>query len=933
MEKINFKYILFFYICFFINSFAQEYSLTEEEKIWIEEHPLITVTIASDWAPLEFIRNGNPVGFSIDYLDLIAEKVGLKLKYITANSWSSLLEMLKNREIDMAQSIIETPERNEFLDFTKPYLELPSVYYGRVGSERINSVDDLKGRRIAVVVDSVPEEIYKERFKFLNLIEYPTQLEALKGVSRGEADVFAGVLPIANYNINNNLINNLQVIGSRFFPEEGNEEKIRLASRNDWPLLNSILEKGMNRVNEQELSLLANKWQTNISVDDSLGLSSDEKEWLSQHKTIRVSIEANGIPFDFLDQDGNLSGISGEILNEIGALLNVRFVWSGNRNWAEGLEQIRSGKSDIVGAILKTEEREDYLDFTESYYSASDLIFAKVDRIDLSSLEALKGLSVAVIKGDAKIAYFKAEYPSIKIVLAESISEAMKFVADGTADAYIGGIISGNHIITEYRLANIGVVGETGLEAPLRIGTRTDLPLLSSAIKKALNSISEQDKNRIIQKWIATPVSQDADYSFYIEIFSFLVFLIAAVLFWNWRLKKQVDQKSENEIKLTKEIAEEGFIKGQLENKLGWFHSAFENVATGAIVTDNKGNIEIFNAAAEDIFGYKSEEVIGKNVKMLMPENFSREHDSYINNYITTGVKKIIGIGRNVDGLRKNGETFPMHLGVGQIKFADDLSFIGSITDLTNLTNAQNALRKAVEEAEAANAFISNFLAEVSHELRTPLNAIIGFSEIMVNKYFGDLNDQYSEYARYINDSGVHLLELVNDILDITAIDGGKKMIQKELLETDGILDECIVLIKDKATKKGLKISTTIDDDTHAIFADRRSLKQILLNLLTNAVKYTENGGSVTAHIKTENHKIVIIISDTGIGIKPEILPKITEPFTRAKATAYVAEEGWGLGLSICKMLVELHDGEITIESEYGHGTTVKLVFPEPGAE
>jgi len=233
------------------------------------------------------------------------------------------------------------------------------------------------------------------------------------------------------------------------------------------------------------------------------------------------------------------------------------------------------------------------------------------------------------------------------------------------------------------------------------------------------------------------------------------------------------------------------------------------------------------------------------------------------------------------------------------------------------------------ERAESANRIKTEFLATMSHEFRTPLNAILGYSEMIRAQYFGPLGaEKYLDYANDIHQSGQHMLSLTNDLLDLAAIEAGKSAITKELIEVGGALKECISGFEHVAKEAGIILSASIPNDLPSLHADKRSFVQIFLNLLSNAVKFTERGGVVDLSVRMSDQKMIIAVSDTGIGIQHDKLPSITEPFSQALDDPYLAKKGTGLGLSIVKSLVEAHDGELTIDSEYGKRTTATIVFP-----
>ena len=238
-------------------------------------------------------------------------------------------------------------------------------------------------------------------------------------------------------------------------------------------------------------------------------------------------------------------------------------------------------------------------------------------------------------------------------------------------------------------------------------------------------------------------------------------------------------------------------------------------------------------------------------------------------------------------------------------------------------------LRAATEEAELANRAKSEFLANVSHELRTPLNAIIGFSDTMGNEALGPLgNPRYREYLADISQAGNHLLTLINDILDLSKIEVGKTELREEVVSISHVVDACMRLVKQRADERGVALRVDISTQPERLFVDEQKLRQILINLLSNSVKFTEAGGRVTVSGRQDQDGYQFAVTDTGIGIAEQDIPTAMSAFQQVDGALSRKYGGTGLGLPLSRSLTELHGGIFDLQSEAGVGTTVKVCFP-----
>lgn len=354
--------------------------------------------------------------------------------------------------------------------------------------------------------------------------------------------------------------------------------------------------------------------------------------------------------------------------------------------------------------------------------------------------------------------------------------------------------------------------------------------------------------------------------------------------------------------------------------------------AVDAIITINpEGIIGSFNPAAERIFGYKASDVIGENVTMLMPSPHSMKHDAYIKKYIQTGRKKIIGIGREVVGLRRNGEHVPLYLAVSEVRIREQITFTGILRDISDQKKAEKALREAKNQADAANRAKSDFLANMSHEIRTPMNAVLGFSDLLADLI---KDRKQKRYLEAIRTSGKGLLTIINDILDLSKIEAGKLDLHYESVNLKKLLSESTDIFLPSLAEKDVELSAEVDSGVpENLMLDEIRLRQVLINLIGNAVKFTHQGyirlTAKATGLDGEKAELHIYVEDTGSGIEPSQQELIFGAFDQQAGAARNEVRGTGLGLTISRRLVEMMNGRILLTSEPGCGSIFHVCLRE----
>lgn len=393
--------------------------------------------------------------------------------------------------------------------------------------------------------------------------------------------------------------------------------------------------------------------------------------------------------------------------------------------------------------------------------------------------------------------------------------------------------------------------------------------------------------------------------------------------------------------KITRDVSEARRLEAALQREADRLRSVVDHVVDGIITINERREIESWNPAARRIFGYEAAEVIGRNVRILMPEPYRAAHDDYVTNYLRTGQARIIGSGREVFGLRKDGSEFPLELAVSEWLIGDARFFTGIVRDITErkATDAERehlhrSEREARAEAERlyqaalqSSVIKDQFLTVVSHELRTPLTAVLGYAGVLLND--DALSPEQSEALAIILRNAKAQLLLVNDLLDLSRVVSGTMELEVGTIQPDGFLANAVESVKLAARARRVEVKTELIGDLGVVLGDEGRLRQVFWNVVGNAVKFTPAGGKVVVRALRTGSMLEVKVTDTGKGIDPSFLPHVFDRFRQEDSSLTRAFGGLGVGLSIARHIVEAHGGAIAVESDGpGRGTTVTVRLP-----
>jgi PAS domain S-box-containing protein len=389
--------------------------------------------------------------------------------------------------------------------------------------------------------------------------------------------------------------------------------------------------------------------------------------------------------------------------------------------------------------------------------------------------------------------------------------------------------------------------------------------------------------------------------------------------------------RDELELRVDERTAELKQSEATLRKSREEISAIMNATVVGLITIDEAGIVKSFNPAAEQLFGYAKQEVIGHNVSMLMPEPNRSRHDGYLRHYRETGEARIIGNRREETGQRKDGSTFPIDLDISEAFTPSGHIYVGGIRDISERKQAEKEIHTARLAAEEANQAKSAFLANMSHELRTPMNAILGYSEMLMEEAEDLGHEDFIPDLKKINQAGTHLLALINDVLDLSKIEAGRMEAYAEDIDVSTLVDEVAATAQPLMSRNNNRLIIERGEGLGYVHQDLTKLRQTLFNLLSNAAKFTREG-CVTLRVRREHRDggdwLVLEVSDTGIGISADKLEHVFDEFSQADSSTTRNYGGTGLGLAITRRFCQLLGGDIILQSQPGEGSTFTIGLP-----
>jgi PAS domain S-box-containing protein len=555
------KLVKFFIECFLIALIslsnleiagADNLEFTKKEKTWLSQHHSVRARVGG--APPLHFYDGKFRGISVEYLNLIAERAGFNVQYITDIPWSTALENIKNhQELDLILTAKNTPERQKTMVFTEDYLLMAYAIFCRKDTDFIQTIENLENIKVSVEQDYVIHKKLSAEYPKIKLVIKKTSEEAIKAIALGEADAYIGNLTMTSFIIQKNNLTNLKVTAPTPF-ENHNQA---MAIRDDWPELAGIINKTFDTLTQEAHKKILEKWSSpsinqnnSKSVtpdiksrlkDISINLSQKEKNWLLKHPSITVHNERNWPPFNYNLND-KPTGLSIDYMNILANRIGIEVAYI-TGEWGELLEMAFNKKLDVMLNIVSTPERRKQLLYASSYMRNPNVIVAKKDS-NISGIESLFNKRVSFPSGFFYEKLLKAQYPQIKRVPVKDLLASLKEVEFDRADAALGELAVVNYLIRENHLSDLVAKHEFSTGNPeiekLNIAVRNDWPELQSILTKAMASISEEEIQKLKNKWM-----HQTDYNKYenqesqpgisiwrLIVYGLVIFLFVSLLFW-----------------------------------------------------------------------------------------------------------------------------------------------------------------------------------------------------------------------------------------------------------------------------------------------------------------------------------------------------------------------------------------------------------------
>jgi polar amino acid transport system substrate-binding protein len=517
-----------------ISSYGIEFS--PQERAFIAQHKTIRVHNETDWAPFNFYENHHARGISIDVMDLIASRTGLDVEYVSGPSWQEFMLMMDHDELDVMLNIIDLPERRRNLKFTSAYIQsLGGIFTRGSTADQIKDFDDLKGKTVAIPAGFDVEITLPKYHPDVKLLIVRDVLECIQALISGKADAFMEEVGVVEFIMTQRVIPNITLA----FPviEKEFSRALSIATRKTDPVLHSIIQKGLNSISSEELNQIRRKWLLevhDIYEQRTVNLNVAEKEYLYTKDTINICVDPAWPPLDFINKQGQHSGLSADLIALIAKRLDVRLQLVSTQTWVQSLQYMKEGRCEVIPLMNATDESSTYLDFSKPYFDFASVIVMRKGASFVGDYSELHGKKVAMQAYYFLTEYIRKHHPEIDVVEVENTIEALKLISEHQVYATIDSLPTVVNTIEAFALENVKIVGTVPQKNSLKIGVRKGNPLLMSVLNKGIDSLTEKEKVGLYKRWLNIEL-EDQFFNRGIAVkIAFIFIAIIVLLLWRY---------------------------------------------------------------------------------------------------------------------------------------------------------------------------------------------------------------------------------------------------------------------------------------------------------------------------------------------------------------------------------------------------------------
>ena len=863
--------------------------LSSDEKDWIKQHPVIHVGGEIDWAPFDFVDDGSYSGIANEYLNLISKKTGLKFE-ISIDKWNNNLSKIKNHSIDLLPSVYYTEDRSKYMIFSNSYFQMLDYFFVREDLN-VHTIDELNGKVVAIPKGYAHGVIIQKEFPQIKILWVDTFSDAIDAVLEYRADILFDTYASITYMLKKMAVNTI----IPFKAYRGKEVmKLHMAINEQEPLLADIINKALEDITDSEKNTIYKKWLGNTYI--STKFTREEKDWIAKHPVVKIAVDKDWRPFEFIDSNGDYRGLSKDYLKLISQKTGLHFEVVHIDKWVDILEAIKHKDVDLLTAISYSKRREYFVDFSVPYLTYSlALVTYKSDKF-FYTLDDFEDKKVGVVDGYLTQKLLKSKYPKIQQIVYPNIQALLDGLDKHEVDAIFDNSVTLAYYMIDggYTYFIMSAVSDIPKQQ-VSMGIAKDNQVLLSIIDKTLNQITDKQKKEIYNNWVSFEFARIVDYSLLYKFIVGFILIIVAILWYNRRIERTKRQVI----------------------------TLIENIPLHIVLSDASWSIVDANKRAINSLGISKSDIKHKDMSIFY---IDRDNEQRLKNLLEINgiVEKEI-----VKYNFLHGEPKDMLVSIVPLGFSNKQYLIHMALDITERINKEKELILAKDEALRANEAKSRFLANVTHEIRTPINAIIGFSNILMSK-IKDKNQQH--YAEHIYKAATKLLSMVNEILDTSKIEANKIHIDKKSTNIYEMLVDIDEMFSMNMAKKDLEFKIHIQDNLpNYVVIDELKVYQVLLNLIGNALKFTKHG-YIKLNVKYEKLSkskmdLIFEVEDSGIGIDITQQQKIFDRFEQTEGQDNKQYGGTGLGLYISKKYALLMDGDILLDSQLGEGSVFRLVL------